>query len=221
MVVLVRFSITGSLRFLSHAETLRMFNRACIRADLPLLYSLGFNPHPKISLPCPRSVGIEALEEVLVVELNPQNIPTQPENIILKMKNTLSQHLPEDCHLLSVDYMDGKSKLHPYQVSYLLKTKKHFVNESFRSGIETLRNNKHLPFRRYTNKKNQQYKDLDLRPFLKSIDLDEKNDNSADINIVCKVTSDGSIRVDEIMNLLHIGMEDLSEPVCRTGIKWN
>jgi hypothetical protein len=66
----VRFRIGGALRFLSHAETSRVFQRACARAGIPVKYSAGFNPHPKLSLPLPRSVGVESDDELLVVRLS-------------------------------------------------------------------------------------------------------------------------------------------------------
>ncbi|MHC4264860.1 MAG: TIGR03936 family radical SAM-associated protein [Planctomycetota bacterium] len=219
MVLIVKFSITGSLRFLSHAETLRSFHRACVRAELPLQYSHGFNPHPKISLPCPRSVGIEALNEILIIQLNQQKILDSQKRFILKIKNALSQQLLEGCNLISVDGIDKKSSFHPHQVFYLIRIGKQYFTDSFRSGIKILLESEHLPFRRYINKKYHKYKDLDLRPFLESIDLNVND--FLDINIVCRITPEGSIRVDEIMNLLNIDMENLVAPICRTNIKWN
>ncbi len=65
----IRFRIGGALRFLSHAETARLWQRACTRAALPVRYSQGFNPHPRMSLPLPRPVGVAADEELLVVKL--------------------------------------------------------------------------------------------------------------------------------------------------------
>ncbi|MHC4293348.1 MAG: TIGR03936 family radical SAM-associated protein, partial [Planctomycetota bacterium] len=197
-------------------------SRACIRAGLPLQYSLGFNPHPKISLPCPRSVGIEALDEVLVIQLDPEKLRHSPEKFIVQINKILSQHLPKDFDLLSVDCMDKKSTLHPCQVSYLFKTRKQFINESFRDGIKVLLENEHLPVRRYTNKKNRQFfKDLDLRPFIKSIDLSDKYEDSVDIHIVCNISQEGSIRIDEILELLNLDVKYLAAPICRTGILWN
>lgn len=48
---------------------MRLFARALTRAKLPVRYSEGFNPHPRISLPLPRSVGMATDDDLLVVEL--------------------------------------------------------------------------------------------------------------------------------------------------------
>jgi radical SAM-linked protein len=67
--VLIKFKIEGSLRYLSHAETLRLFQRACARAGVNLQYSQGFNPRPKLSLALPRSVGVESDDEMLILRV--------------------------------------------------------------------------------------------------------------------------------------------------------
>jgi hypothetical protein len=56
---------------------------------------------------------------------------------------------------------------------------------------------------------------LDVRPFLESIELDGNN-----IIIKCEITSAGSIRVDEILELLEIDIEKLTAPVKRTNVQW-
>jgi radical SAM-linked protein len=45
----VRYAKRGRLRFTSHRDFSRAFERAVFRARLPMAYSSGFNPHPRIS----------------------------------------------------------------------------------------------------------------------------------------------------------------------------
>jgi len=63
------FSLGGLLRFLSHQELLDLLARAAIRAQLPLAFSHGFNPRPKLSLPVPRSVGMSCEKDLARFEL--------------------------------------------------------------------------------------------------------------------------------------------------------
>ena len=69
ILLVMKFRIGRSLRFLSHAETLSLFQRACVRAGIDLCYSQGFNPRPKLSLPLPRPVGVESDDELLAVRV--------------------------------------------------------------------------------------------------------------------------------------------------------
>ena len=57
--LLIQFSIKGVICYLSQQETLAMWRRCLARAGIGVSFSEGFNPHPKISLPLPRSVGVE------------------------------------------------------------------------------------------------------------------------------------------------------------------
>ena len=63
-----RFSKTGNARFLGHLELISVFIRAIRRAGLPLRYSQGFHPMPKLTFGQPLPVGMESLEEYVDVE---------------------------------------------------------------------------------------------------------------------------------------------------------
>ena len=55
--VRVKFSKVGSLKFISHLDLARTMRSAFLRAKLPIWYTLGFNPHPKMVFSLPLSVG--------------------------------------------------------------------------------------------------------------------------------------------------------------------
>ena len=65
----VRFTKTGPAKWLSHLEMISIFIRAARRIGLPLVYSQGFHPQPKVSFGPPLAVGIESLDEWLEVVL--------------------------------------------------------------------------------------------------------------------------------------------------------
>lgn len=57
------YSKTGLLRFLSHLDLARVFQRAVSRVKAPLAYSQGFHPHPQIAFGPALPVGTEGLRE--------------------------------------------------------------------------------------------------------------------------------------------------------------
>ncbi len=63
------FSRAQALRFLSHLDMTRLWERALRRACLPLRYSQGFHPHPRLSLALPLAVGMTAEAEWADVEM--------------------------------------------------------------------------------------------------------------------------------------------------------
>ncbi len=61
--VRVWFKKMGMSRYVSHLDLMRAMTRAVRRADVPLWYTEGFNPHPYITFALPLSLGMESLYE--------------------------------------------------------------------------------------------------------------------------------------------------------------
>ena len=66
----IKFTKTGSLEFISHLDLNRTMTRVLVRAGLPVHYSEGFNPHPKITFGPPLSIGVESLTEFMDFRLD-------------------------------------------------------------------------------------------------------------------------------------------------------
>lgn len=69
MRVRIRFSKTGKIRWTSHRDTARMWERAFRRVGLPLAYSGGFSPRPKVSFGLALPTGHESVAEYLDIDL--------------------------------------------------------------------------------------------------------------------------------------------------------
>ncbi len=65
----LRFSRGEGLSFLSHLDLVRLWERAFRRARVPLAYSQGFTPHPRISLAAPLPIGVTSEAELMDVWL--------------------------------------------------------------------------------------------------------------------------------------------------------
>jgi radical SAM-linked protein len=63
----VKFNRGEELKFISHLDIMRLWERALRRAGVPLAYSQGFSPHPQISLAAPLSVGMTGESELMDV----------------------------------------------------------------------------------------------------------------------------------------------------------
>ena len=63
------FSKADTAKYISHLDLMRTFQRAFLRAGLPIKHTEGFNPHAFVSIPLPLSVGFSSACEVLECEL--------------------------------------------------------------------------------------------------------------------------------------------------------
>ena len=99
----LRFSKTGKLRFLSHHDLMRLFERAMRRSGLPLRMTEGYNPHPILSFPTALGLGIESLDEILEFELSAWNAPA-------KIEAELGSQLPEGIKLIKVEAFARKDR---------------------------------------------------------------------------------------------------------------
>ena len=66
----IQFAKLGRARFLSHLELVTLFSRAIRRAGIPIRFSEGFHPLPKIVFSPALSVGIESIAEYMDLEVN-------------------------------------------------------------------------------------------------------------------------------------------------------
>ncbi len=69
MKLRLRYSKLGKVRFLSHRDVARVWERAIRRARLPIAYSEGFSPRPKLHFGLALSVGHESVDEYLDIDL--------------------------------------------------------------------------------------------------------------------------------------------------------
>ena len=80
MRIRVRFQKLGKIRFTSHRDLARIWERTFRRAELPVAYSVGFSPHPKLHFGLALPTGGESVAEYLDVDLaRPVDLEPLPE----------------------------------------------------------------------------------------------------------------------------------------------
>jgi hypothetical protein len=75
--LVVRYAKRGKMRFASHRDVARAFERGVRRAGLPIAYSAGFSPHPKISYAGGAPTGVASEAEYLSLALTARQAETQ------------------------------------------------------------------------------------------------------------------------------------------------
>ncbi len=101
--VRVRFGKQGDLRWISHRDLVRTFERLMRRADLRLGMSEGFHPKARMTFPSALALGIESLDEVMEFEMAEQ---VDAEEIARRM----AAQAPEGLSIIDVRLMEPKER---------------------------------------------------------------------------------------------------------------
>ena len=91
----IRYAKRGRLRFSSHRDFQRAFERALRRSAVPMAYSAGFSPHPKVSYAGAAPTGVASEAEYLEIGVAGRCDPA-------RLREALDQSLPEGLDVVEV-----------------------------------------------------------------------------------------------------------------------
>lgn len=206
------FAVRNRLAYLSHQETLTCLQRAMIRAQIPMAFSSGFNPRPYLSIPLPRSVGTLSESErvcAVIAADGPVSVHT--------VRDRLALQLPEDCALLSLQCFEGKHVFIPRAARYLFSLSDDF-NDTEKDHLEqcsrSVRGKAVILIDRFQVKKKRIIQ-MDISPYVEQLVFSAKT-----VEVLCRISQEGTVRVDELMQWLKIDPGRLTAPVQRTEVQW-
>ena len=92
----IHFTKTGTIKYISHLDLLRLFRRASRRAGLPLALTEGFNPHAKLKIEPALKLGTESNDLEAEIVLSENISPA-------RAKERLEKELPGGIKIIAVD----------------------------------------------------------------------------------------------------------------------
>ncbi len=200
------FTKKGDLRFLSHLELARLFSRAARRANLPLCYSEGFHPMPRIIFEKALPVGVESLSEKVDIELEGRIFSEE-------IKERLNQTLPKGIEILEVKELPLSLPSSPpiHRVTYWIPLDHLFTKEDLWSKIQKRWEKGELFI---IQKRKGRKRRLDLLPLIEKIDL--KEDQGAGFGILLVLRSSGGkmAKPHEVLEAL-LGLEGEALAQCK------
>lgn len=206
----LRFVKLNNLRYLSHLNLMKTMERAIRRAGLPLAFSEGFHPHPKVSYGPALAVGIESTSEYMDLELQ-----TGPEaGSILE---SLNPALPEGLKIYEAQRLTpGTKSLNALinKASYQILLQAHLDSRAeLRRDCDLILQAGELSVTR-TGKEGQ--KTVNIRPWLHNLTMEEKSGDLMEIHLVGEVGNQGNLRPEEILARLTRPVIVLA--ITRTGL---
>lgn len=136
--VFVSFEKTGNLRYISHLDLQRAFTRLLLRSGLPVVFSEGFNPHPKLTFAQPLSIFQESLCEVAEFRL-PEEMPEE------RVLSALQSVSPDGLLFTSVRFSERKlpvCKAASYEITFRTEMSPEEMETLFSRPMPVLRKTK-------------------------------------------------------------------------------
>ena len=136
--MLVTYSKLDSARFLGHLDILHAFHRAVRRAGIPVAYSEGFHPKPKISFGQPVPLGTESLVEQAAIILDE---PVSEAQAVSALNETMPQGLCIEKGVLA----EGRKTITPAWLSCYLVLPWGADCDQLKKGVEMYHNSPRWP----------------------------------------------------------------------------
>jgi len=157
--LVVRYAKRGKMRFASHRDVARVFERGVRRAGLPIAYSAGFTPHPRISYAGGAPTGVASEAEYLRLALASRQPASQ-------VRERLNQTLPDGIDVIDVaEDADGRTALEASQWRVVVPGVAPVAAERAVAGFLAL---SEAPVERLTDKG---VRHLDARPAVVTLDV--------------------------------------------------
>lgn len=193
--LLIKFTKTNGAKFISHLDTMRTLHRAFRRAELPIAYSKGFNPHPSISVAAPLSLGIGSVAEYADV-----NIDEEIEaKIIVK---ALNEVMPMDINIVNVVSINGKMPASMAAVAfarYSIRFEKQVEIKTVEKIInDILKCDEIIKMKRTKSGE----KLINIRPLIADLSYEKYGDGLVKFECVLQSGSNGSLGPDIVAELI-------------------
>ena len=187
----LRFCRGQEIKFISHLDMMRLWQRAFRRAEISLAYSQGFSPRPRLSLAVPLAVGITSQAELMDIftakSVSPHGFTA-----------AISQQLPPGIKVLQVYQIPLTMPSLQSQVRYAeykveLETEKE--QKDIEAVLTSLLSVKHLPWQHQRDTGTRSY---DLRALIDDLWLVDWHSGYCTIGMRLRCDSSGSGRPEQV-----------------------
>lgn len=160
MRIRITFVKQGALRYTGHLDLHKVWERAARRAELPLAYSQGFHPQPKMNMAAALPLGFSSRCEVMDMKLE-QDIP------LVNLPTRLNTTLPSGLQVVAVEQVDERAPALQTQVlsaEYEVTLTEAVDGSELKRKVDSVIESKSIP-------RERRGKTYDLRPLVEELSL--------------------------------------------------
>lgn len=210
-----RFCKMDLMKFISHLDLMRMMERTLRRSNVPLGFSQGFNPHPKISFATALAIGVSSEGEYIDIDVT--------EHLDLEsFKSNMNKQLPSGIHILQCKYISLSTKPLMAVVdfsSYIIKCylEREIDEDIIKRSIDDFLNQQHIFISKTTIKrKNEIKKEIDIKPLIRSMEISDISDMELILKVNVATGSKGNLKPEIVVNEL---IDSMNLPINRDNIR--
>jgi radical SAM-linked protein len=193
MRIRIKFVKQGALRYTGHLDLHKLWERAARRAELPLAYSQGFHPQPKMNMAAALPLGFssrcEVMDMKLELDISLDDLPTR-----------LNKTLPAGLQVVDVEQVEERAPALQTQVvsaEYEVTLTESVDRSDLKQKIDSVIESKALP-------RERRGKMYDLRPLIE--DLRPLADDKIFMRLAAREGATG--RPEEVLDVLGIPFEE-------------
>jgi len=205
----LRFSRGEELKYISHLDLMRLWERVLRRAGIPMAYSEGFSPHPRISLAAPLPIGVTSEAELMDVVVKKTVSP------LFFMQHTKPQ-LPsgmEVIEIVQVPLTAPSLQSQAQFIDYRVSDRSDRTADEIRGAVSTTLQAEKLPWHHMRDTGPRHY---DLRPLIEDLWLEGWQDHVFTLGMRLRCDAKGTGRPEQVTAAL--GLTDHPGLVHRTKI---
>ncbi len=191
------FGKGAELKYISHLDLLRVWERVLRRARVPLLYSQGFNPRPQLFFAAALPVGCTGRAEMLDLLLE-QRVELYP------FAASLKEQMPEGLELHSAGEVELARPTLPSEIiaaDYEVRVQTRETAGALQGRLDRLLAAASIPRSRHRPDGTRSY---DLRPLVQTLALEAAEGDAAIIRMRLQSNAQGTGRPDEVMAALEM-----------------
>lgn len=205
----IRFSRGEDVKYISHLDLIRLWQRALNRAGIPLTYSRGFNPHPQISMALALAMGVTSEAELMDIYVDRF---VSPHNFTAAM----GQQLPRGIAIsgvfttpLTIPSLQSQVR----QAEYIVSITSDKTREQIETDINDLLDKETLPWQHQRDTGPKKY---DLRALIDDVWLMDWRQGFCTLGMRLRCDNTGSGRPEQVAAAL--GFKDYPDSIHRSKL---
>ena len=199
----IRFEKTGAMRYTSHLDLQKVWIRALLRARLPLAYTQGFHPTPKVGYAWPLPLGWGTEGELIDIWLDdPENKEVDPESFI----RDVNRMMPAGLRILGIEklpYSDPALTIAIQSASYRMAFPDSMDENALQEKMAGL-------MAQETIERERRGKTYDMKPLIEAWECGTEPDGTVVMNVRMAARDSAMGRPDELADALGFDPNEVS-----------